>query len=241
MTTQGKILVVDDEEDIREIVALSLRHDGFEIVEADSAEKALSLLDPSFSLIVLDIMMDGMNGLEMARQLRASGNNVPIIFLTAMVDERDLLEGFGTGADDYVRKPFSTKELSARVKSVITRSKLPLNLAAEVIQAGPLTIETKAMQVTIEGRRISLTRTEYDILMLLIKNEGRTIPRPDILNTVWCDKEAVMERTVDVHIARLRRKLGPFAYVIGNRVGFGYTFRPDSKRDIDVASPRTGE
>ena len=230
MTHQEKILVVDDEADIREIISLCLRRDGYEIVEAGSAEEALEVLDPTFSLILLDIMMDGMNGYDLATRLRKEGNMIPIIFLTAKTTENDMLRGFGSGADDYIKKPFSTRELSARVKSIITRSTLPVITAAEVVQAGPLTIETEAKTVTIDGKTISLTRTEYDILMLLIKNEGRTLTRPDILSAIWTDDKTVMERTVDVHIARLRRKLGDYASVVVNRVGFGYTFRPNEKK-----------
>lgn len=230
MIPQEKILVVDDEADIREIIALCLKRDGYEIAEAGSAEEALEVLDPSFSLILLDIMMDGMNGYDLATRLRAEGNTIPIIFLTAKTTEGDMLRGFGSGADDYIKKPFSTKELSARVKSIITRSTLPVNTAAEVIQAGPLTIETKAKTVTVSGTSLSLTRTEYDILMLLIRHEGHTLTRTDILSAIWTDDKTVMERTVDVHIARLRRKLGDYAHIIANRVGFGYTFRPSEKR-----------
>ena len=231
MTNQGKILIVDDEEDIREVVALALRREKYETIEAASAEEALSVLDSTISLILLDVMMDGMNGFELATKLRAEGNTIPIVFLTAKTNEADMLKGFGIGGDDYIRKPFSLKELTARVKSVITRSALPLNLALEKVQAGPITIETKDKRIIIDGKPVSLTRTEYDILTLLIKNEGRTLQRIDILGTVWSDSKTVMERTVDVHIARLRRKLGPYAYLINNRVGFGYSFRTSPKGD----------
>ena len=229
MNNAQKILVVDDEADIREILSLTLRHEGLDPVEAASAEEALSLLDPSVALILLDVMMDGMSGFEMASKLRGEGNHIPIIFLTAKTGEKDTLTGFGAGADDYIKKPFSTKEVAARVKSVLTRAALPGSLAAEIVHAGPLSIDTTTKSVVIDGESIPLTRTEYDILMLLVKNEGRTVPRLEILNAVWTDQKVVLDRTVDVHIARLRRKLDGYSYVIGNRVGFGYTFRPDKK------------
>ena len=222
---KGKILVVDDEPDIREIITLCLRREMYDVVEAGSAEEALRALDPAFSLILLDVLMDGMNGFDMARKLRAEGNTIPIIFLTAKDTERDMLEGFGAGADDYIRKPFSAKELTARVKSLITRSTRPAAPAGDILQAGPLTLNIASKSVLVDRLPVSLTRTEYDILLLLVKNQGLTLPRTAIMDAVWKDDKAVMERTVDVHIARLRHKLGKHSGLIANRVGFGYTFR----------------
>lgn len=227
-TTSNKILVVDDEQDILEILHFNLSKAGYEVTTATSAEAALTLLDDSYSLLLLDIMMDGMSGLQMAEQLRQEGNMIPIIFLTAKTTEKDLLTGFSYGADDYIKKPFSIKEVIARVNSVLVRSSLPQDYSGSIITAGPLTIDTEAKSVSADGKPIELTRTEYDILHLLVQNEGRLLSREKILDAVWCEKQNVIDRTVDVHIARMRKKLGPFAPLISNRVGFGYYFKSDA-------------
>lgn len=224
--TMSKILVVDDEQDIREILEFNLSHEGYEVQTANSAEEALELLDESFSLVILDVMMDGMTGFKMADLLRKQGSTIPIIFLTAKDTENDLLTGFSLGGDDYIKKPFSIKELIARVHSVIKRSHVTAEVATEdKLVRGPLTIDLVAMSVSDENGIIEVTKTEYDILKLLASNEGRIFSRNEILDAVWQDNGVVLERTVDVHIARLRKKLGEYGNFIINRVGFGYTFK----------------
>lgn len=227
ITSSKKILVVDDETDILEILNFHLSREGYEVITATSSEEALSLIDGTFGLVLLDIMMEGISGLQMAEQLRQEGNMIPIIFLTAKTTEADVLSGFSRGADDYIKKPFSIKEVIARVKSVLIRSSQPQDYSGSVIEAGPLFVDTEAKSVSTKDKRIPLTRTEYDILLLLIQNEGRILSREDILNSVWREDKNVMDRTVDVHIARMRKKLGPLAALVSNRVGFGYCFRSE--------------
>lgn len=225
-----KILVVDDERDITDILQFNLEYEGFEVTAASSAEEALELLDNSYSLLILDVMMGGMTGFKMADQLRKEGNEIPIIFLTAKDTENDMLTGFSIGGDDYIKKPFSIKELVARVHSVLNRAysnKPEVAESSDILVRGPLTIDLEAMKVsTVEGE-VEVTKTEYDILKLLAASEGRIFSRTEILDAVWPDNSVVLERTVDVHIARLRKKLGENGYCIVNRVGFGYTFRSE--------------
>lgn len=221
-----KILVVDDERDIREILEFNLDHEGYLVETANSAEEALEMLDESFSLVILDVMLDGMTGFKMASVLRKEGSTVPIIFLTAKDTENDMLTGFSLGGDDYIKKPFSIKELIARVNSVLNRFYSgEVEHQEDKLVRGPLTIDLKAMNVSDKSGIIDVTKTEYDILKLLASNEGRIFSRAEILDAVWQDNGVVLERTVDVHIARLRKKLGDYGNFIINRVGFGYTFK----------------
>lgn len=223
----NKILVVDDEQDIREILQFNLEHEGFNVLTASSAEEALEILDESFSLILLDVMMEGMSGFKMADLLRKEDNLIPIIFLTAKDTENDMLTGFMLGGDDYIKKPFSVQEIIARVKSVLKRTNItPIKEPNdEIIDLGPIQINRKAMTVTDNHGIIRVTKTEYDILVLLSTNIGRIFSRQEILDNVWQNDSIVLDRTVDVHIARLRKKLGEHGNYIVNRVGFGYTFK----------------
>lgn len=222
-----RILVVDDEEDIREILQFNLENEDFIVDTASSAEQALEILAPSHSLILLDVMMGGMSGYKMADQLRKAENNTPIIFLTAKGTENDMLTGFSIGADDYISKPFSIKEVIARVKSVIKRSKLnnsSKEIANELIIRETLSVDLAAKKVTLDNIELSLTKTEFNILVLLLENEGRVYSRAEILDKAWKDEGIVLERTVDVHIARLRKKIGKYGDAIINRTGHGYVF-----------------
>ena len=205
MATQ-RILVVDDEEDLCEILRFNLEAEGFEVETAASAEEALekvfSVQRSVFSLILLDVMMDRMSGFEMARHLRENGNNTPIIFLTARDAHDDQLQGFSVGADDYVTKPFSFDTVLARVRAVLRRSN-------QNIQSNQSTPNT-------------LTKREHLILQLFREHPGRYFTREEILAAVWPDDTLVGERSVDVHIARLRKKMGPDGNRIVNKTGFGY-------------------
>ena len=222
------LLIVDDEADIRDILQFNLENEGFEVDLAESAEQALLTLSDKHKLILLDVMMSGMSGFRMAEKLRKSGNNTPIIFITAKDSENDMLTGFSTGADDYVSKPFSIKEVIARVKSVMKRAYKD-NTASinSTLTVETLHIDLDTKQVTVDGNIIDLTKTEFKILVLLIQNETRMFSREDILNKVWVDGEIVLERTVDVHIARLRKKLGKYGNYIINKTGYGYSFYSD--------------
>lgn len=226
----GSILIVDDEADIREILQFNLENEGYEIDFADSAEMALEKLSPKHELILLDVMMGGMSGFKMADQLRKSGNNIPIIFLTAKDTENDMLTGFSIGGDDYISKPFSIKEIIARVKSILKRSRIEAKAETKnLIEVGTLCIDMDTKTVTVDSIEIELTKTEFNILKLLIENEGKIFSRSDILNKAWNGDGIVLERTVDVHIARLRKKIGAYGDNIINRTGYGYTFSFQNK------------
>ncbi|NDW18536.1 DNA-binding response regulator [Dysgonomonas sp. 216] len=219
------LLIVDDEADIRDILQFNLENEGYEVDMAESAEQALETLSDKHKLIILDVMMGGMSGFRMAERLRKSGNDTPIIFITAKDTENDMLTGFSIGADDYISKPFSIKEVIARVRSIVKRTYKPDAAASNsTIEVNTLLVDLDKKEVLIDDNIIDLTKTEYGILLLLLENQNRIFSREDILNKVWTDGEIVLERTVDVHIARLRKKLGNYGDCIVNRTGYGYTF-----------------
>lgn len=196
----SRILVVDDEEDLRDILRFNLEGEGFTVLTSSSAEEALETLSTtSCSLIILDVMMDGISGIDMACLLRSRGDLTPIIFLTALGDHDNQLRGFLAGADDYVAKPFAFDTLLARIHAVLRRSSPP-------------------------AVHNALTRREQLILNLLSSQPGRFFSRGEILQTIWPDDVLVGERSVDVHIARLRKKLGSDGARIINKTGFGYGF-----------------
>lgn len=216
-----KILVVDDESDVQEILQFNLRSEGYDVDTACSSEEALTKDLFSYDIFILDVMMGKTSGFKLADRIRSEMKiKSPIIFLTAKDKENDMLTGFSLGADDYIRKPFSIVELKARVKAVLSRSQS--NDSAEVIiNIGPLIIDTEKKEVKLEGKTIELTKTEYQILLLLVKSSGRFISREEILDSIWSDTY-VTERTVDVHITRLRKRLGSFGPRIKSRTGYGY-------------------
>ena len=225
-----RILVVDDEQDICEILSFNLENEGYEVDTASSAEEAFQRLTPEHILILLDVMMGGMSGYRMAEKLRKTGNTIPIIFLTAKDSENDMLTGFSVGGDDYISKPFSLKEVSARVKAVLKRS------AGEnrqdqfnPIVIDDLVINPQTKEASISGRDMALTKTEFEILQLLASNPSRLFSREEIIDTIWKESPYVTERTVDVHITRLRKKMGNKASWISSRTGYGYRFNPEEQ------------
>ncbi|MDR2883093.1 MAG: response regulator transcription factor [Alistipes sp.] len=223
-----RILVVDDESDIREILSFNLENEGYEVEAVASAEEALKVLSPEHALILLDVMMGGMSGYRMAERLRRDGNAVPIIFLTAKDTENDMLTGFSVGGDDYISKPFSLKEVSARVKAVIKRSTDEARPAAgERLTVGDVTLDLAAKEMSIAGETILLTKTEFEILALLAANPSRIFSREAIIDRLWKDAPYTTERTVDVHITRLRKKMGARAAWLSSKAGYGYRFNPD--------------
>ncbi len=224
-----RILVVDDERDICEILSFNLQNEGYEVDAVSSAEEALMHLVPEPALILLDVMMSGMSGYRMAEQLRREGNTVPIIFLTAKDTENDMLTGFSVGGDDYISKPFSLKEVSARVKAVLKRSaeNSATPDSGERLTAGDLVMDLSTKELTIGGEAVALTKTEFEILALLAQNPSRIFSREEIIDRLWTDAPYTTERTVDVHITRLRKKLGARAAWISSRAGYGYRFNPD--------------
>ena len=219
-----RILVVDDEEDLREILKFNLESEGYLVDTAPSAEEALKMLTEEYDLILLDVMMGGMSGFKIAENLQKDLHTpTPIIFLTAKDTENDMLTGFNIGGDDYISKPFSIKEVSARVKAVLKRAG-SLNAAnkKQVIDIGEMHIDVSAKGVSIDGRLVPITKKEFEILNMLAQSPGKIFSREDILNKVWSDDSYVLERTVDVHITRLRKKLGEQGKHIANRSGYGY-------------------
>lgn len=219
-----RILVVDDEEDICEILQFNLESEGFEIDTAYSAEEALKKPLEKYDLILLDIMMGKMSGFRLAEKLRKVKQiSVPIIFLTAKVTENDKLTGFNLGADDYITKPFSIREVIARIKAVIKRSSEKTK-EEQIINVDELELDIGKKRLLIDNQIINLTRKEFEILQLLIQNQDKIFLRSEILNRVWKNEVIVIERAVDVHITRLRKKLGKYGKHIVSRSGYGYTF-----------------
>ena len=239
-----RILVVDDEDSICDILQYNLLQAGYSVDTANSAEEALYKLKGKYDLLLLDIMLDGINGFKLAKLLRHEyHNNIPIIFISALDTEPDILSGFDAGGDDYISKPFSVKEVLARVKAVLSRSEKnaamqPGNTPAaggteEAQSEGPakitvhdLVIDCNEHRVYIKGKEIFLTKKENDILVLLVKYPNKIFSRDDILKLVWKNESFVLDRTVDVHIARLRKKRGNYGDMIINRSGYGYCFQP---------------
>ena len=226
---EERILVVDDEKDICDILQFNLENEGYKVDLANSAEEALLNLTDKHDLIILDVMMGGMSGFKMAERLRKEGKSVPIIFLTAKNTENDMLTGFSLGGDDYMSKPFSVKELIARVKSVLKRARSSRKELQALWQHEGLTIDILNNRVTIDDTEVSLTKKEFEILSLLAQASPNVYTRSEILNQVWGDNEFVLDRTVDVHITRLRKKLGDYSSIIVNRSGFGYYLNSEPK------------
>ena len=226
-----KILVVDDEADLREILMFNLESEGYDVEVACSGEEALEKMEDPFDLVILDIMMGGISGLRVAEKMRRELSiNTPIIFLTAKVSENDMLTGFSIGADDYITKPFSVKEVSARCKAILKRSEINNNRETTTVKKDKVVIDNLLisiidMQVYIDKEEVILTKKEYEILVLLTTNIGRTYSRDEILDKVWNNDSYVLERTIDVHITRLRKKLGVIGARITNRSGYGYCFK----------------
>ena len=225
---EERILVVDDEKDICDILQFNLEQEGYIVDVAASAEEALAVLTDVHQLLILDVMMGGMSGFKMAETLRKNGNVIPIIFLTAKNSENDMLTGFSLGGDDYIAKPFSVKELLARVRALLKRTSLVHMPAETRWNYRGLTIDIPANRVTIDGVEVSLTKKEFEILSLLAQVSPNLLTRAEILGSVWGENEYVLDRTVDVHITRLRKKLGEYAGIIVNRSGFGYYLNLDN-------------
>lgn len=224
-----KILVVDDEEDLCEILQFNLETEGYETDVAYSAEEALQHHLTDYDLLLLDVMMGEMLGFKMAKIVRANPEtaNIPIIFLTAKDTENDVLTGFNVGADDYISKPFSLKEVLARVKAVLRRHYGRENHGSTeniVLSHERLQLHVGNKKVLLDGKEIPFTKKEFEILKLFLENKNRVFSRDEILSHVWTDEVCVLDRTVDVNITRLRKKIGPYGKNIVTRLGYGYTF-----------------
>lgn len=222
MSSIPKILVVDDEQDLCEIMQFNLQGEGFEVDTVNSGEEALELPLQDYQLFLFDVMMDGISGFKLADTVRNKLNiKTPIIFLTAKTGENNLLTGFNVGADDYIEKPYSIREVIARIKAILKRG---IAQTQEIYQFDELEVNMLNKTVTIQDKQIEITRKEFEIFTLLIKNNGRYISREEIINKVWGDDVVVTERNVDVNIARLRKKIGLYGNWIKGRTGYGYIF-----------------
>ena len=227
-----KILVVDDEQDICEILQYNLENEGYEVDVANSAEEALQLPLVDYALILLDVMMGEMSGFQMARWLKDVPDTaaIPIIFITALDDEDNMVKGLNIGGDDYIAKPLSMKEVKARVKAVLRRSastnkpnESSKEQADTILYEGiTLCLDSKA--ATLDGNDLPLTRLEFELLSLLLQNPNRVFPREELLKRCWPQDAYVLDRTVDVNITRLRKKLGSYGNQIKTRIGYGYIF-----------------
>lgn len=224
-TTKPRILVVDDEESLCEILRFNLEVDGFEVDTANSAEQALAMSPERYSLILLDVMMGEMSGFRMAQLLKARPETagVPIIFCTARDSEDDTVAGLNLGADDYIAKPFSIREVLARVRSVLRRT-TEAESAARRLEYETLRLDLSGKVCTLDGREVRLTKKEFEILALLLAHRGVIFSREEILHRVWSDEVVVLDRTVDVNITRLRRKIGRYGEHVVTRQGYGYGF-----------------
>ena len=221
-----RILVVDDEEDLCEILKFNLEMEGYQVDTANSAEEALKLDLPSYNLLLLDVMMGEISGFKMASMMKKNKDTagIPIIFITAKDTENDTITGFNLGADDYISKPFSLREVIMRVKAVLRRTANVQTREQEQLHYRDLVIDIPKKKVTISGEEISLTKKEFEILLLLLQNQGRVFSREDILAKVWHDEVYVLDRTIDVNITRLRKKIGNYGKYIVTRLGYGYCF-----------------
>lgn len=227
MKQNQRILVVDDEQDLLEILKFNLETEGYEVATASSAEEALQLDIASFSLLLLDVMMSGMSGFAMARKLKENPTtaNVPIIFLTARDTENDTVTGFNLGADDYISKPFSLREVMVRVRAVLRRTATSTDEGeSQVLSYQGIIMNLDKKTVSIEGEDVPFTKTEFELLHLLLSERGRVFSRQELIERIWPKDVLVLDRTVDVNITRLRKKIGPFAKCIVTRLGFGYYF-----------------
>lgn len=218
------ILIVDDDASICEILEYNLKSEGYAIEVAFSAEEALEKLHPEIDLILLDVMMEGMSGYKMLETVRSEGNLTPVIFLTARDEENDMLTAFSVGADDYISKPFSIKEVIARIKALLKRARSESREENDVLIFKDLEINLVNKEVFIENEFIKLTKTEFEILKKLAESPHRIFSREEIIESIWGAEVYVTARTVDVHITRLRKKMGVYGHAISNRIGYGYKF-----------------
>lgn len=220
-----RIIIVDDEEDLCEILQYNLSNEGYYTEVSHSAEEALKKPLINFDLVLLDVMMGSMSGFKFADKLRKELKiDVPIIFLTAKDTENDILTGFSLGADDYISKPFSVNELTARVKAVLKRSQLNKVSTKSIIHFDGIDLDTIRKRLIINDERVELTKKEYEILKILLENQGKVFSREELLAKIWGHDVIVTERTVDVNITRLRTKLGQFGSSLKNKTGYGYFF-----------------
>lgn len=227
-----RILIVDDEETLCEVLKINLENEGYDVDTALSAEEALLLDVKQYSLILLDVMMGEISGIKMAKILKSdvSTANIPIIFCTARDSEDDMVMGLNIGADDYIMKPYTIRNVIARVKSVLRRTsgnKIPAATQEKnhVLKVEGLHLDLEFKRCTVDGKEVKLVRKEFELLAYLISQRGKICSREQILSSVWSDEVVVLDRTIDVNITRLRSKLDKYGSYIVTRSGFGYGFR----------------
>jgi len=224
---ENRILIVDDEEDLCEILKFNLENENYLVDTANSAEEALKMDLTVYDLLLLDVMMGEISGFKMANMLKKDKKTagIPIIFITAKDTENDTVTGFNLGADDYISKPFSLREVIARVKAVLRRTSAEKqDKAPEKLVYQTLILDIPQKKVSIDDTEISLTKKEFEILFLLLENKGRVFSREDMLSRIWSDEVYVLDRTIDVNITRLRKKIGEYGKCIVTRLGYGYCF-----------------
>ena len=228
-----RILIVDDEETLCEVLKLNLENEGYDVDIALSAEEALTYNLQAYSLILLDIMMGEISGIKMAKILKSNvaTADIPIIFCTARDSEDDMIMGLNLGADDYIMKPYTIRNVIARVKSVLRRTSsnksnsAPTSEKSNLLKIDGLCLDMEFKHCTIDGKEIKLTKKEFELLAYLIMHRGKICSREQILSRVWSDEVVVLDRTIDVNITRLRSKIGAYGSYIVTRSGFGYGFR----------------
>ena len=225
-------MIVDDEETLCEVLNLNLENEGYDVDIAFSAEQALALDLKSYSLILLDIMMGEISGIKMAKMMKADVTtaDIPIIFCTARDSEDDMIMGLNIGADDYIMKPYTVRNVIARVKSVLRRTAghkgaATTNEKPNMLQIEGLQLDLEFKRCIVDGAEVKLARKEFELLAYLISHRGKILSREQILSRVWSDEVVVLDRTIDVNITRLRSKIGAYGSYIVTRSGFGYGFR----------------
>ncbi|MDR0686414.1 MAG: response regulator transcription factor [Dysgonamonadaceae bacterium] len=226
---RARILVVDEEADILDILRLNLESEGYIVDAVSSGKEALEKLTPKHRLIILDVVISDMSGYHVAERLRREDIRTPIIFLTARNTENDILTGFSVGADDYIFKPFSINEVIARVKAITWRDYETFpseNKRKNTVSFRRVVLNCNSKTLEVNGQNVFITRKEFELLLLLIKEQGKLLTREDILERVWRSETCVLGRTVDVHIARIRGKIGEYGVCLICRVGYGYLFDP---------------
>lgn len=224
--TKYRIMVVDDEQDLCEILKFNLETEGYLVETANSAEEALTMNISSMDLLLLDVMMGEMSGFQLAKRLKADAitANIPIIFLTARDTENDTVTGFNLGADDYVSKPFSIREVLVRIRAVLRRANPADELEPTTVRYMGLELNMDNKTVSVDGEMVPFTKTEFGLLHTLLTDRGRVFSRQELIDRVWPSDVLVLDRTVDVNITRLRKKIGDYSKCIVTRLGFGYFF-----------------
>ena len=227
MEKNKRILVVDDEETLCEALKFNLEEEGFEVDTALSAEEALCLDLASYNLVILDIMMGEISGTRLAGIMKSKPETaaIPIIFCTARDSEDEMIKGLDLGADDYITKPYSIRNIIARVKAVLRRSTAIPEKPSHSISFEGLTVDPVSKTCSVEGQYVKMPRKEFEILLTLLKNRGRIFSREELLNLIWPDEVVVVDRVVDVNITRLRSKIGTYGKNIVTRSGYGYGFQ----------------